>query len=326
MNSYKRIQAMMDNRNIDRPCLSLWKHFPIIDTFPDKFIRKTISFQKEYGWDFIKICHHGLYSIEDWGSSIKWPKHGMERGIVEDFAIKREKDWNNIKLLSPHQGALERELVSTKGIVEEIQKETPVVSTVFSPLTTAFKMSGDLIFEHIKQQSYSLMKALETIKKTTLSFTEELVKIGVDGIFFATQLATHDKLSVKDYTRFGREFDIPILETIKKKTWFNILHLHGTKPMFNELEDYPVQAINWHDRRSSVTLKQAREKTDKVLIGGIDEYGVLKRGIESEIKEQAQDALYQAGTGKIILGPGCVVPLDVEEKNFHLLMKIVEQL
>ncbi len=326
MKPFERIEAILGGKEIDRPCISLWKHFPVTDRIPHKFVEKTVSFQKTYDWDFVKLCYNGLFSIEDGGSVIKWPEKEDEVGVVSDFYIKEEKDWGSLKHSSVNEGALAREIGITKEIVKQLKGEVPVIGTVFSPLTTAIKMSDDVLFDHLRGNSQNLNKALHIITETTIKFVKELLKVGVDGIFFASQLATTDRLTVEEYNNYGRRFDLPILEAVQDKTWFNMLHLHGGEPMFDELEDYPVQALNWHDRKVSIDLATGRKKTDKVLIGGIDEHGILAKGTEKELEEHVRDAVNQVGDNKLILGPGCVVPLHIPDEKFVTLKKIVENI
>ncbi|MBS4020955.1 MAG: uroporphyrinogen decarboxylase [Dethiobacter sp.] len=324
MKPFERIEAILNGKDIDRPCISLWKHFPITDRMPLKFIERTISFQDTYEWDFIKLCYNGLFSIEDWGSVIKWPETENDVGVVADFHIKDELGWESLNHLSVNEGALAREIGITREVVKRFKGKVPVVGTVFSPLTTAIKMSGDVMFDHIKGDSQGLNRALQVITETTIEFVKELLQTEIDGIFFATQLGTTDRLTVDEYNTFGRRFDLPILEAVQGKTWFNILHLHGEEPMFDELKDYPVQAINWHDRKVSVDLAVGRKKTDKILVGGIDEFGVLANGSEKDLEEHVREAVKQAGDNKLILGPGCVVPLHIPEERFAVLKRIVE--
>lgn len=326
MNAYQRIKRLVEGKTINPPAVSLWNHFPVVDRVPKDMIGKTIEFQETFGWDFVKICYNGLYSVEDWGVNIKWPTHPMEREKVLEVSIKKESDWKALKPLSPHEGALGRELKTTQKIVERFKGEVPVLATIFSPLTTGIKMCGEEIFQQMKNNSPDLITGLEIITKTTRGFVQSLAAIGVDGIFFASQLGTHDRMSVKDYRKYGEEFDRPILEALADKTWFNILHLHGQKPMLEELESYPVQAVNWHDRSTDMKIGRAAGITHKILIGGIDEHHVLKNAGKDSLKKHVEEALEEAGDHGLILGPGCVVPLDVEDRQFHLLKEIVSSL
>ncbi len=174
-------------------------------------------------------------------------------------------------------------ILAAKKIVKRFKGEAPVVVTVFNPLTTAMKMSGDKMLVHMRRNPDTFKKGLETITETTVNFVKELVNIDADGIFFASQLGTYDMINVKEYEEYGQPYDLEILDVVKDKMWFNIMHMHGNAPMFELLKKYPVQAVNWHDRLVDIALKDGRDKSDKILIGGVDEFTVLNEANQEEL-------------------------------------------
>ncbi|MFJ7936700.1 uroporphyrinogen decarboxylase family protein [Sporosarcina sp. NPDC096371] len=322
----ERLQAVLNGENINQSLISLWKHFPLEDRTHDAFVERTISFQEELDLDLIKLSYNGLYGVEDWGTAIKWPTDPQVVGQVTDHPIKTVKDWNNLSTLLVDSGALKRELDYTKAIVAKYKGKVPIIATIFSPLTIAWKLCGVELLEHLKVNSDDLHRGLAIIANTTTNFAKELINIGVDGFFFASQVADYDKTTWKSYECFGKRYDLIILDEIKNDTWFNILHIHGLSPMFDRLKDYPVQAINWHDRTSNISLKDARALTDKILIGGIEENNVLKNGTEEELTAHFQDALAQVGDNKIIFAPGCVIPLSIPEEKLKLARNLIAKL
>ena len=194
------------------------------------------------------------------------------------------------------------------------------------PYKTLMKMSGNKILAHMRQNPDNLKEGLDVITETTVNFVKELVNIGVDGIFFASQLGNYDMMSIKEYEEFGRPYDLQILDVVKDKMWFNIMHMHGNAPMFELMEKYPVQALNWHDRLVDISLKDGRSMSDKLLIGGVDEYKVLNDANEEELLAHFKDALEQVEDQKVILGPGCCVPLYVNEDRFEIAKRLIEKL
>lgn len=108
-------------------------------------------------------------------------------------------------------------------------------------------------------------------------------KLGADGIFFASQLGTYDKMSVAEYEEFGRPYDLRVLEAAQDM-WFNIMHMHGNAPMFELLSQYPVQALNWHDQLVDISLADGRRMSDKLLIGGVEELKVLAEADDEQLK------------------------------------------
>lgn len=79
----------------------------------------------------------------------------------------------------------------------------------------------------------------------------------------------------------------------------------------------PGHAINWHDRLTAPSLADAkRRRPHGALVGGLGEGTTLRRGPVTAIVEQVRDAIRQAEGVGVIVGPGCVLPLDVP--NAHL--------
>lgn len=332
MKPIERIEALLAGKTLDSPAINLWKHFPPYDEEPSQLIKKTIQFQERFQWDFVKVTYQGLYSIQDWGSVIKWPERDCvwpntcsQVGTVIEPSVKRIEDWSKLKPLPMNQGSWADSIAAAKGVIEYFKGEAPVVVTVFNPLTTAAKMSDDKVLVHLRRDPERVKKGLDVISDTTQAFVEALIDCGADGIFLATQLGTYDKLSVPEYEVFGRPYDLRILERANEKMWFNIMHMHGNAPMFELLAQYPVQALNWHDRLvEDYDLKKGRRICpDKIIIGGVDEFGALYNGTDAELTVQLRDALEQVPDGRMIVGPGCCVPLHVNEDRLALAKELL---
>lgn len=335
MKPIRRVEALLEGKKLPRTEMNLWKHFPPYDEDPKELIKKTIQFQERFDWTFVKVTYQGLFSIQDWGSKIQWPERDNEWpntcsgvGKVVEPSIKKVEDWKNLDVLDMNQGSMADTIAAAKGIYEHFKGDAPVIVTVFNPLTTAAKMSGGKMLTHMRKDPDSFKKGLDVISDTTQKYLEELIKIGVDGIFFASQLCSYDKMSVAEYEKYGKPYDLRVLDRASEKMWFNIMHLHADEPMFEMLSKYPVEALNWHDRLvDDYSLKKGREICkDKILIGGVDEYGTLLNGSEKEIKAELEDAISQVEDGRLILGPGCCVPLNVSEDRLELAKNILENI
>ncbi len=316
-----RLRELADGGTVEPVGISMWKHFPDTDRKADKFFDRTVDFQLRGGWDFLKIAYHGLYSVEDWPVEIAWPTDESTVGVVARFAIDSPEKWKQLEVTAVSEGALARELAITARFVERFRGEVPVIATVFSPLTTAIKMCGDRLFAHMREEPQALHRGLEVITETTRRFVDELVRIGVDGIFFATQLGTWDRMDWEGYQEFGKQYDLEVLQRVSC-LWFNIFHIHGARPMFEQLCTYPVTALNWHDRTTDMSIATARTLTDKVLIGGVDEHHTLLTGSDDAVRSELADAVAQDPEKRVILGPGCVVPLTVPEERLFQLPKM----
>ena len=329
MTKTERIKALLEGKKLDTQSMNLWKHFPPYDEDPKELVKKIIQFQDRFQWDFVKVTYQGLYSVQDWGSAIKWPERDNvwpetrpSVGVVTDFGIKHDEDWAKLNVLPMDQGSMAATIEAAKGVVDHYKGEVPVVITIFNPLTTAIKMAGDKMFVHMRRNPELFHKGLETICQTTIKLVEEMAKMGADGIFFASQLGTYDKMSVAEYEEFGRPYDLRVLEAAKDM-WFNIMHMHGNAPMFDIMSQYPVAALNWHDQLVDISLADARKKSDKLLIGGVEELKVLGTASDEELKAHLKASMDQVPDGRLILAPGCCVPLYVPEDRLAKAQEIL---
>src|SRR5438132_889982 len=158
----------------------------------------------------------------------------------------------------------------------------------------------------------------------TARFAAETLASGADGIFFATAAATTGYLNVEEYEEFGRPYDLRVLEAAAGSE-LRILHIHGIGIMFDQLTDYPVDAINWHDRRTAPTLSEARHRFSGCLAGGINELKSLSSGTPEQIADEARDAIAQTGGTRHIVAAGCTIPIDITEERIRAVRAALEK-
>lgn len=315
MNKKERIQAAISGHKPDQLPYSLWTHLPGIDLDPELLAEKTYEFYKTYDVDFIKTMNNGMYAIEDFGCTIDYSD--IEAGGVARVTgtpVHAASDWAGLKSCSVKEGSLARELLSLKLLLDKTKEENvPVIFTVFSPITTADKISGKTLIEHIREGNGDLVKkALEVITETTENVAREAIRLGADGIFFASQMSTYDVMTSGEYEEYGRPYDLRVLEAAKDG-WFNTLHAHGKNIMFEILRDYPVQVFNWHAWETMPALDEAYALTGKCLMGGLERMDITNRD-KNSLQHQIFESYRISGGRHQILTPGCVIryPLDDE--------------
>ena len=165
---------------------------------------------------------------------------------------------------------------------------------------------------------------LKTITETILAFINEAKKTGIDGVFYAVQHAQFGILSLPEFEGFGRFYDLQILEAVKD-LWLNVGHIHGEDIMFDEVADYPVQIINWHDRETTPNLEEAQHKVNKVVCGGLKQWQTMVLGDPTSVEAEARDAIAETHGARFILGTGCVVPITAPYGNIMAARKAVEK-
>jgi uroporphyrinogen decarboxylase len=314
MDKRERIMASLRGETVDRPPISFWRHFPEIDHDPDSLADTLIRFHERFDLDFIKVMPSGVYCVEDWGCRVHYTGAPNGAKTCREHAIKKTEDWARIGSLDPHRGALGRELKCLQALRARRKDSAPILQTLFSPLTIAAKLSGpEFLLHTLRNNPESLLKGLEVITETMIQYAHTCFEAGAEGIFYATQMATKDRLSPSEHQKFAEPYDLRVLEAISQHSSFTLLHIHGEDIMFRELSRYPVQAINWHDRKTWPSLAEAKEIFSGAVVGGLEEWGVLRQGPAASIQEQVKDAISQTEGRRLILAPGCGLPIDIAE-------------
>lgn len=140
----------------------------------------------------------------------------------------------------------------------------------------------------------------------------EAIRLGADGIFFASQMSSYDTMTAEEYMEYGRPYDLRVLEAAGDG-WLNTLHAHGNNIMFEVLKDYPVSVFNWHAWETLPDLDEAFCLTGKCLMGGLQRMDITNRN-KNAIQHQIFESFKQLKGLHQILTPGCVIryPLDDE--------------
>lgn len=315
LNHLDRLQACIGGGSLDRPPVALWRHFPVDDQFPESLAAATLAFQRTYDFDLVKVTPASSFCLKDWGVQDVW--RGSSEGTREytHAVIEHPEDWERLPVLDPLKGALGAQLTCLKIIIEELGPQVPVLQTIFNPLAQAKNLAGkNRLMVHLRSHPDAVHAGLKTIAETTLRFIDEARKTGIAGLFYAAQHAQYGLLSIDEYKSFGRFYDLQILET-SQDMWLNMLHLHGEDIMFDQLSNYPVAVINWHDRDTYPSLKEARTRFSGVLCGGLQREQTMVLGTTDEVIEEARDAIQATQGQKFILGTGCVLPITAPQGN-----------
>lgn len=322
----ERIERAITGDIPDSIPVSFWNHFPVDDQSPEKLAQSTIQFQRNYDLDFIKISPSSSFCIKDWSAADIWK--GNPEGTREylEPVIKKPEDWTRLEILDPKKGSLGKQLEAIKVIKKEIGSATPIIQTIFNPLSQAKNLVGKSnLFVHMRKHPTALSEGLKTITETTHAFIKECRKIGTDGIFYAVQHASYDMISEAEFESFIHKYDHGLFLSADE-FWFNVLHIHGDNVMFDKLRDYPMHVFNWHDRETPPTLEEGKKITSKTVCGGLGRIETMVTGDEIKIHSEVKEAIAQTGGRNFILGTGCVLPLTTPSGNIRSAVKIARSI
>lgn len=323
MSKRERLEASIRGEAADRVPVALWRHFPGDDQDPAELAASTVAFQRQYDFDFIKVTPASSFCVRDWGAEDYWI--GNEEGTREyqHHPVRTPEHWYALSRLDPESGALGGQLRCLELIREAVGDEVPFIQTIFNPLSQAKNLVGkQSLMAHLRENPTAVRTGLETITATTVRFIQAARERGIAGIFLAVQHASHELMCEREYEEFGVPFDRKLLEAANG-LWLNVLHLHGNRVMFHLVANYPVQAINWHDRETPPTLREGQQQFKRVVLGGLRQWETMLRGTPEQVRLEAEEAIRQTGERRFILGTGCVTPITAPWANLRAARRAV---
>lgn len=310
MTKTERVMAAVNGEEVDRLPVCFWHHFKPGGS-GRKMAEATLDFfVVEFDLDIVKIMpdlpypfpRRSIKDINDWR-------------LIEPIDVERSRFFNE-------------RAVAIQALRDAVGYETPIVMTVFSPLCEAmyFAETRETFFEHYEQNPAVIHEALATIAENLRAHIQDCLDASADGVFFALQGATETIMPAARYREIGRPYDLLALQGARD-SWLNILHVHGDEKLhFDDVLDYPVQVLSWSDRLAGPSLKDARSKTSKCLMGGWHEFGPLSNGPLDEIRSEAEDAIRQTNGRRFILANGCSVPDDTDHAWLVQARDLVDEL
>lgn len=325
MNHRQLLEAALAGRPAPRAPVALWRHFPVDDQHPGRLAAAHIDFQRQYDFDLVKVTPASSFCVKDWGVQDEW--RGSSEG-TRDYTrhpIQSPNDWERLAILDPNRGGLGSQLECLRLIVNELGDDTPVLQTIFSPLAQAKNLAGRAnLIAHLRQAPGAVHAGLRAIAETTLRFVAEACRTGIAGVFYAVQHAQYHLLSLEEFQEFCRSYDLKILESAGD-LWLNMVHLHGEAVMFDHVLDYPIEALNWHDRDTPPNLAEGQARFHGIVCGGLQRERSLVLGTPEQVRLEALDALEMTGGRRFLLGTGCVVPITAPRSNLLAARQAVEE-
>lgn len=319
----ERMQACINNEDLDRPPVALWRHFPVDDQNPEALAAATLHFQRTYDFDLVKVTPASSFCVKDWGVEDQWIGDTEGTRRYTKHVIEDPRDWEKLPMLDPTAPHLAGQLACLRLIRAELGPDTPLLQTVFSPFAQAKNLAGnDRLISHLRLFPDAVMEGLTTIAGTTRRFGEACLDTGIDGVFYAIQHAQASLLNFEEYKRFALPLDQKILEPAQE-LWCNLLHLHGQDVYFSILDSLGFSIVNWHDRETSPSLAEAQNHFAGVTCGGMRQ-DTLVYADSTAVQEEAADAIRQTNGKRFILGTGCVVPIIASHGNIIAARKSVE--
>lgn len=334
-----RVDAALRGEPADRPPVAAWGHFIPAERSAAPLAEAHLRFFETYDWDWLKVNPRATYYAEAWGARYDTGRYSGVLPALVETPLGGAADLARITRRDPDTPAL-AEQIELVRLIRPGLGGAHLLQTVFSPLSVlAFLVArpGDQAADVglgsdfarlrglLREDPAGAHRALCAIAHSLAGFAAANVAAGASGIFFAiVRLARQGVLSAKEYAEFGRPYDLQVLEAVRGAP-FNLLHICGPRVFFDQVLDYPVHALNWAAQgQGNPSLAEARARTGRALVGGLDEHGALQHGAPAQVRAEARRALAEAGPAGVLLAPGCGLGLEVPEANLRALRQAVE--
>ncbi|HVU13295.1 MAG TPA: uroporphyrinogen decarboxylase family protein [Phototrophicaceae bacterium] len=335
----ERVEAALKGEAVDRVPVSAWRHFLASEGSPETLAQVTLQHYRDYDWDWVKINPRATYYAEAWGNRYDFSDYDSVIPRLIDGPIHSVADLGKIQPINPTGGVFAEQLELVKRVKAGLG-DTPFLQTVFSPITVLSFLAA-----HPKTHSISAFAeaqyggvrqllhddpagahaALGIIADVLGKYAAAAVDSGASGIFFAiVKLAREGVLTEAEFTEFGKPYDLQVLKAVQGAP-FNLLHICGPYAYFSAVTDYPVDALNWATvGQHNPTVGEAKFRTDKALMGGVDEVGTLQTGTPDQVIAEALEAIRETNGRHFLLTPGCGTFEDVPSENLHALRRAAD--
>ncbi|MCW5590840.1 MAG: hypothetical protein KIS74_01970 [Burkholderiales bacterium] len=319
MNKKERVLAAIRGEPVDRVPFSFWLHNFAREDSAQALTDETLRLYRTFDWDFLKPQSRYQCFAEMWGLEYRQPPDRAEWPVITKLPVRSAAELATLAPADPSKGALAEQLEAMSAIRAAVGPEVPVVATVFAPLMVAqFMVPGGIeaVLKLAREEPAKLDRGLEAIAATQEAFTKLLVARGVDGIFYATNVATKSLLTPEEFRRFQTPHDRRILAAAASLP-FNIVHMCGGGILFEEFADYPVSVFSWATTTGNPSLTEVHRRTGKAVLGGLPAKPEIKSMTAQALVERTRKSLAEMGGRHHLLGPDCSINPDTPEELLH---------
>lgn len=323
MNKRERVLAAIKKQEVDRIPVSFFGHNHLMERTMEHLAAYTVEKTLIYDWDFIKIQLNPYYYAQAWGCEFAHDLENRIEGASRQISqvVNNAADMAALPAVDPNTNHFFKQHIDLAAKLNRgFKGEVPCSHTIFSPLTVADMLAGNLatqvsspqlIKRLMSEAPDALHAGLRTITDTLKEYARQVVRAGASGILISTtHWASRDYMTIENYKAFGLAYDLELFQAAKDEgADLNIIHICRDNSFFELCASYPVDILSYESTAGrNPSLSEARKITDKAIWGGVDQRNILQTGPEETIAAQVTAALDELGGRGILIGPGCAVP------------------
>ncbi len=286
--------------------VAAWRHFYRSECDPIQFAEATLSHQRSFPWDFIKLNTRATFFGEPFGLLAQPGPDDEHKGPLPIPPYRSVEDLLRLSRPAKLPRAYAEQLQALR-VVRQSMPHHPIVLTLFNPISVLGDLvePEELLLEAMQTAGSVVFQALDAISQVLLRYAQEGLRQGADGLFYATtEWASALRIPWEWYQRFALPYDQLLLDAVREAP-FNILHVCGHENFLPHLWQLPVAAFSWDSTDpTNLSLAEAARMCDRILIGGIDRE-FLCDALPGEVERTSRAVIEEAAAWPFILAPSC---------------------
>jgi len=324
---WDRIRAVMRGEEADCIPLTIWRHFPSFEDDVESSARVHLAFQMKLDLDMVVFTPPFAFSAYPWGFKPGEQRDGFGLPVDPERPFSSSERWPQLRRVKTAE--IFEHCLQAMRIIRRNLPGVPLMATGYGPLTTAYFLRGEALQKDLLQgfegedsteelpddwPANGLNEAVEIIEPALLNFFREALEIA-DGLYFISYFNGFDVCEDESVLCAARELDLAPVYDLVDVDKLLTLHLHGEEILYDDALDYPFDMYNWHDRWVKPSLRDARMKSEFLLMGGINEADTMHRETPVAVSLQVDDAVNQVKGEGLIISPGGPIHCETPAEN-----------
>ncbi|MEI6535175.1 MAG: hypothetical protein WCN98_07545 [Verrucomicrobiaceae bacterium] len=288
--------------------IAFWRHQPLDDQHASSLTAATLSFHEQVGGDIVKLTPAGTYQAHAMGLEDEWDNDPLGRRAITFRPVQRPENWLHLDRWSfgMHE---ENCLEAATDIVSRLPPGTPLLATVFSPMSQAIQLAGaEALSDHAGHAPECVRQGLTAVAERTVRLIRAYLQCGVAGIYYVSQHHV-DGMLASPLLEWGDAIDQRILDASEGLA-LNIMHFHGA-PLGKQLPPLPeAWRVHFEAASGNPSADEWMSSRPEPLVLGLP-IERLRQGRHHDVRRKtiAQFAYPQASSIPL-LAAACVLPLD----------------
>jgi uroporphyrinogen decarboxylase len=297
--------------------VAAWRHHPGDDQSAEGLALATLAFQRRFDFDLVKVTPASTWQARDYGLRDAWQDDPIGRRAIVGRVVSSPEDWLHLPELNPWEGFSARILAAVRRVRAQLPRSVPVLATVFNPYFQATQLAGpERLQQHLDQAGDRVARGLAVIAANTRAVIQELVGLGIDGIYLASQHAGKDGPDAHRYADFALADDLACLDTAPLP--LNLLHLHGAAVHWQLYRGLRAAVLHYDSSAANPDPVQLAGDYPCGLSTGPTPAALVGHG-PAMIEASILALRARMAGGRFVLSPGCAVPLAYRPDNLDAL-------